>query len=329
MQIISKGRCLDLGVPRIMGILNVTPDSFSDGGLHNTPEKALDHAARMLSEGADIIDIGGESTRPRSRAPELQEELDRVIPAVEAVVSRLDTLISVDTSRPEVISAAVNAGAHIWNDIRALRLPGACSCAARLGIPVILMHMQGTPRTMQQAPHYQDVVREVACFLLKRAEAAMQVGVRREQLILDPGFGFGKSVQDNFKLLSHLDELCDLGFPVLAGLSRKSMLGAVCGLKLPGQRTTASVAAHLISVMKGARIVRVHDVRATWEALKVFRALDIKETVTPAATAGTHSYACAAGDTPAEAAIPESPDTAAQKAAEAPQGVSTAAASEK
>lgn len=302
MQIISKERCLDLTVPRIMGILNVTPDSFSDGGLHHTPKKALDYAARMLSEGADIIDIGGESTRPGAQPPGLQEELDRVIPVVEAVASQLDTMISVDTSRDEVITEAVKAGAHIWNDIRALSLPGACGCAATLDIPVILMHMQGSPRTMQQAPHYHDVVREVACFLLKRAEAAMKAGVRRQHIILDPGFGFGKSVQDNFRLLNHLEDLCDLGFPLLAGISRKSMLGTVCGIVRPEQRTTASVAAHIICVMKGASIVRVHDVRATREALAVFRALDTHGADFAADTPAAPAQAAPAADTASSAA---------------------------
>ena len=268
-----NGRTLSLATPRIMGILNVTPDSFSDGGLWNDPDRAFAHALKMLGEGADIIDIGGESTRPGAREVSEQEELDRVIPAVEKIWRETGCWISVDTSRPEVIREAVKAGASVWNDIRALGLEGAVSAAAALDVPVILMHMQGKPRTMQQAPHYDDVVSEVKEFLLSRATCCLDAGVRRERIMLDPGFGFGKSAEDNYTLLGHLEELCALGYPLLSALSRKSMLGAATGVKDPKERVSASVAGHLISVMKGACMVRAHDVAATKQALDVYAAM--------------------------------------------------------
>lgn len=278
MQITARGKVLNLNQPAIMGILNVTPDSFSDGGRYNTLSKALEHAETMVREGAVIIDIGGESTRPGAAAVSVEEEIARVVPVVRALSAELDVMISVDTSQPQVMSEAYRAGAHIWNDIRALRLPHALETAASLNIPVILMHMQGQPRTMQQAPHYDDTVREVKDFLLQRAEAALQAGVKKENIILDPGFGFGKSVADNFILLNDLEQLCALGYPLLSALSRKSMLKAACGIESAQERVIPSVAGHLISVMKGASIVRVHDVRQTREALDVFNAMrDPKE----------------------------------------------------
>ncbi|MBO6259145.1 MAG: dihydropteroate synthase [Succinivibrio sp.] len=272
MKIAAFGRELSLDSPKIMGILNVTPDSFSDGGRYNTTDKALDHAAVMVEEGASIIDIGGESTRPGAAEVSLDEELSRVVPVVETISCRLDVMISVDTSQPEVMKSAVEAGAHIINDIRALSVDGALSTVADLNCPVILMHMQGKPRTMQIAPHYTDVVAEVRKFLLNRAEACLTAGIRKENLILDPGFGFGKSVEDNYRLLAHLEELVDTGYPVLSALSRKSMIGAACGISQADLRVTGSVAGALISVMKGACLVRVHDVAQTREALDVYRA---------------------------------------------------------
>lgn len=273
MHITSRGRTLDLTTPKIMGILNVTPDSFSDGGRFNTMDNALRHAGEMLREGAAIIDVGGESTRPGAAEVSLEEELERVVPVVEKISQNLDVMISVDTSQPRVMEEAVKAGAHIWNDIRALRLEGAEHKAAELNIPVILMHMQGKPRTMQQAPHYENVVTEVRDFLLERAESAMKAGVLKENIILDPGFGFGKSVEDNFRLLNHLEDLCDLGYPLLSALSRKSMLGAATGITVASERVVSSVAGHLISVMKGASLIRVHDVKESFEALRVFDAM--------------------------------------------------------
>ena len=272
MKIAAFGRELSLDSPKIMGILNVTPDSFSDGGRYNTTDKALDHAAVMVEEGASIIDIGGESTRPGAAEVSLDEELSRVVPVVETISCRLDVMISVDTSQPEVMKSAVEAGAHIINDIRALSVDGALSTVADLNCPVILMHMQGKPRTMQIAPHYTDVVAEVRKFLLNRAEACLTAGIRKENLILDPGFGFGKSVEDHYRLLAHLEELVDTGYPVLSALSRKSMIGAACGISQADLRVTGSVAGALISVMKGACLVRVHDVAQTREALDVYRA---------------------------------------------------------
>lgn len=273
MHITSRGRTLDLTTPKIMGILNVTPDSFSDGGRFNTMDNALRHAGEMLREGAAIIDVGGESTRPGAAEVSLEEELERVVPVVEKISQNLDVMISVDTSQPRVMEEAVKAGAHIWNDIRALRLEGAEHKAAELNIPVILMHMQGKPRTMQQAPHYENVVTEVRDFLLERAESAMKAGVLKENIILDPGFGFGKSVEDNFRLLNHLEDLCALGYPLLSALSRKSMLGAATGITVASERVVSSVAGHLISVMKGASLIRVHDVKESFEALRVFDAM--------------------------------------------------------
>lgn len=272
MKITAFGRELSLDTPQIMGILNVTPDSFSDGGRYNTTNKALDHAADMVRDGAAIIDIGGESTRPGAAEVSLDEELSRVIPAVEAIAKQLDVMISVDTSQPEVMRKAVEAGAHIINDIRALSVEGALNTVTALACPVILMHMQGQPRTMQIAPHYDDVVQEVKDFLLEKAQLCISGGIKKENLIFDPGFGFGKSVTDNYTLLSHLDELVKTGYPVLSALSRKSMIGAACSIQQADQRIAGSVAGALISVMKGACLVRVHDVAQTREALDVFRA---------------------------------------------------------
>jgi len=262
---------LDLGRPQLMGILNVTPDSFSDGGRHLAPGAALAHARRLLEEGAAIIDVGGESTRPGAQPVALQEELERVVPVVEALAAE-GLLVSVDTRHTEVMRAALRAGASMVNDIEALRAPGALEVCAASDAAVCLMHMQGDPQTMQDDPRYQDVGTEVAGFLAARAEAARAAGIVAERICLDPGFGFGKTVAHNLSLLRALPQLAALGYPVLAGLSRKSVLGAVTG-KGTDDRVHASVAAALLAVQHGARILRVHDVAATRNALAVWNAV--------------------------------------------------------
>lgn len=257
--------------PSVMGIINVTPDSFSDGGLFFDTGRAVEHGLRLAEEGADILDIGGESTRPGAAAVSVDEELARVIPVIEGLRSRVDTPISIDTSRPAVMHAAVAAGARMINDIRALRASGALEAAAACGVPVCLMHMQGEPGTMQVDPHYDDVVKEVAEFLEERAEAALAAGIARADVIVDPGFGFGKTLAHNLELLRHLDRIAPAGMPVLAGLSRKSMIVRILGHE-PPDRVPASIALALYAVLKGAAIIRVHDVRQTVEALAAWRA---------------------------------------------------------
>jgi len=266
------GRKLDLSRTAIMGILNVTPDSFSDGGIFLARDAAVTHALLMVEEGADIIDVGGESTRPGAQAVSVQEELDRVIPVIEAIASAVPVPISIDTSKPEVMRAAVAAGAGLINDVRALRATDALKTAAALGVPVCLMHMQGEPRSMQHHPVYTDVVVEVRDFLQERIEACIAAGIPRQRMLVDPGFGFGKTVEHNLDLLRRLGELRALGMPILAGLSRKSMIGALFGLPVE-QRLHASVALALIAVQNGATILRVHDVRATREAIRMFEAV--------------------------------------------------------
>lgn len=258
--------------PRIMGILNTTPDSFSDGGEWVNPDRALAHALDMVEQGADIIDIGGESTRPGAAPVSEQEELDRVVPLVERLAGETSTAISVDTSKPGVMRAAVAAGAGMINDVFALQVDGAIDTAAYLGVPVCLMHMQGEPRTMQSEPRYEDVVREVGDFLLARAMACRDAGVAAADIVIDPGFGFGKTLEHNLALLRDLGRFTELGYPVLAGLSRKSMLGTITGREA-GDRVAASVAAALLAAHNGASIVRVHDVAETADALKVLTAL--------------------------------------------------------
>ncbi|HEY8555607.1 MAG TPA: dihydropteroate synthase [Burkholderiales bacterium] len=267
-----NGRALDLSRTVIMGILNVTPDSFSDGGAYATRDAALAHARAMVEQGADIIDIGGESTRPGAREVPVEEELARVVPVVEACARELPVPLSVDTSKPEVMRAAVAAGAGFINDVRALRLPGALEAAAALKVPVCLMHMQGEPATMQLDPRYGDVVGEVCDFLAARIEAAVAAGIPRERLVVDPGFGFGKTVEHNLTLLRRLAELEALGCPILAGLSRKSIIGKLRGQSVE-RRLHASVALALIAVANGARIVRVHDVEATAQAVRMYEAV--------------------------------------------------------
>jgi dihydropteroate synthase len=255
-----------------MGVLNVTPDSFSDGGRHLDLDDALRRGERMAADGADIIDIGGESTRPGAREVSAAEETDRVVPVIEALVGRLAVPVSVDTSKPEVISAAAAAGAGMINDVRALRLAGAMEAAVGAGVPVCLMHMQGTPRSMQQAPAYRDVVAEVSGFLQARARACEEAGIPRDRLILDPGFGFGKTLEHNLALLAGLPRLCALGFPILVGISRKSMLGQLTGREV-GDRLAGSLAAAVLAAERGARVIRVHDPAETRDALRVVEAV--------------------------------------------------------
>lgn len=259
-------RSLDLSVPRVMGIVNATPDSFSDGGSY-CPK---DHALRLIEAGADIVDIGGESTKPGSEPVSLTEELERVLPVVEALQGS-PALISIDTSKPEVMKQALLLGAHAINDVKALGEPGAMEVVAQAQAGVCLMHMRGTPSTMQRHTTYDDVVTEVESFLLERARACEQIGILKERIVLDYGFGFGKTVADNFKLLAHTHRFVQSEYPLLVGLSRKSSLGAVTGRETQ-DRVVASVAGALIAVERGASIVRVHDVHETVDALKVWMA---------------------------------------------------------
>ncbi len=264
---------LDLDAVQVMGILNVTPDSFSDGGRHNALDAALRHAERMIKAGASLIDVGGESTRPGAAVVAEQEELDRVVPVVEALVKEFDALVSVDTSSPAVITASAQAGAGLINDVRALEKDGALQAAAATGLPVCLMHMQGQPQTMQHDPSYGNLLREVSGYLLGRVEACLQAGIGKEKIILDPGYGFGKSLEHNCSLIKHLKDISDLGYPLLTGTSRKSMLGAITGKEVPAERVVASVASALICAQQGAWILRVHDVEETIDALKVYQAV--------------------------------------------------------
>lgn len=251
-----------------MGILNVTPDSFSDGGKFDTLDNALTQAKRMIEAGVTIIDIGGESTRPGAPDVALEEELQRVIPVITAIRQHSDVWISIDTSKAEVMRQAILAGADIINDVRALQEPGALEVAAQAGLPICLMHMQGQPRTMQANPHYEDLVKEVGEFLQERIEACEKVGIQREQLILDPGFGFGKTLEHNYHMLAHLEEFHQFGLPILAGMSRKSMLFKLLD-KAPAECVAASVSCATIAAMKGAQIIRVHDFEQTLDAMKI------------------------------------------------------------
>ncbi|MNS09131.1 Dihydropteroate synthase [compost metagenome] len=268
MQLISKGRSLSLERPHVMGILNVTPDSFSDGGRFKQLELALAHARQMMEEGATLIDIGGESTRPGAPDVSEQEELDRVIPVVERMVQELDVMISLDTSKAAVMRAGCAAGAHLINDVRALLEPGALAAAAEADVPVCLMHMQGQPRTMQSEPHYDDLLGEVRAFFDERIAACLDAGIPRQHLLLDPGYGFGKTVAHNYQLLAEQQKLLDYGLPLLVGMSRKSMIGNLLGRPVD-ERLAGSLACALIGLQHGARIIRVHDVRATMDALRV------------------------------------------------------------
>ncbi|WP_436894089.1 dihydropteroate synthase [Siccibacter turicensis] len=271
MKLFAQGTSLDLSHPHVMGILNVTPDSFSDGGQHNTLIEAVKHANAMLNAGATIIDVGGESTRPGAAEVSVDEELSRVVPVVEALAQRFETWISVDTSRPEVIRETARAGAHIINDIRSLQMPGALEAAAETGLPVCLMHMQGQPGSMQDAPHYENVFADVDRFFSEQIARCEAAGIAKEKLLLDPGFGFGKNLTHNYQLLARLSEFHHFGLPLLVGMSRKSMVGQLLNVG-PADRLSGSLACAVIAAMQGAQIIRVHDVKETVEAVRVVEA---------------------------------------------------------
>ena len=272
MLLTCGNHTLDLTIPVVMGVVNVTPDSFSDGGLYLDPEDAIRQARRMAAEGARIIDVGGESTRPGAEPVDIGEELERVIPVVEALVAEIDLPISVDTSKPDVMRAAIAAGASMINDVLALQEPGALDSVAGSSVAVCLMHMQGKPRTMQAAPRYDDVVRDVHHFLVERVRACEIDGMDRSRLVVDPGFGFGKTLEHNLALLAALGEFSRDGLPVLAGLSRKSMIGQLTG-RPAGERLAGSVALAALAVEHGAAIVRAHDVAQTVDAVRIAAAL--------------------------------------------------------
>lgn len=272
MQFMAGTEMIDLDHPVVMGVLNVTPDSFSDGGEFLSVEKAIARAEEMIEEGAGILDIGGESTRPGSTEVAIQEELARVLPVIENIAARFDTPVSIDTSKPEVMSVAVAAGATIINDIYALQRPGALEAAASTNAAICLMHMQGTPSTMQQNPRYECLVGEIAAFLASRLDACESAGIRRERVLIDPGFGFGKDDRHNLELLAMLDQFTDLGVPMLVGLSRKRTLRLLTGRTAEGL-SAAGVAAAVIAVEKGASVVRTHDVAKTVDALRLVTAV--------------------------------------------------------
>ena len=265
---------LDLSVPHVMGILNVTPDSFSDGGKHNGKAQAIAHAQQMIADGATVIDVGGESTRPGASVVEVEEEIRRVVPVVEAL-AELDVVISIDTSQPEVIQAAVAAGAHIWNDVRALTRPNALETAAKLNIPVIIMHMRGEPTTMNGLDQYDNVTLDVMTELSQRVSDALKAGVKAENIMIDPGFGFAKNAKQNLKLLKEFHQLNQLGYPILSALSRKRFIGEALGGADAGQRAVGSVVGHLLSIQQGACMVRAHDVKAMSDAIKVWQAMNM------------------------------------------------------
>jgi dihydropteroate synthase len=264
---------LDLAQPHVMGILNVTPDSFSDGGKHNSQKQAVAYALQMIADGATVIDIGGESTRPGALVVEVEEEIRRVVPVVEELAQH-NVIISIDTSQPEVMRKAVQAGAHIWNDVRALTRPNALITAAELDIPVIIMHMRGEPTTMNNLNQYSDVTHDVMGELQQRVNAALAVGIKSENIMIDPGFGFAKNAQQNLKLLQEFHVLTSLGYPILSALSRKRFIGEVLDESNAQNRVVGSVAAHLLSIQQGACMVRVHDVKATSDAIKIWQAMN-------------------------------------------------------
>lgn len=269
-------RFLDLTRPQVMGILNVTPDSFSDGGRFAQVDAALRHAASMVAAGATLLDVGGESTRPGARSVSPAEELARVAPVVEAIARELDVIVSVDTSTPVVIREAARLGAGLINDVRALRREGALAAVADSGLPVCLMHMRGEPGSMQQQAHYADIVADVRAFLVERMAACLAAGIAVERVILDPGFGFAKTLEHNLSLFKHLSSLHDLGRPLLVGVSRKSMLGKVLGREID-QRLAGSLALAALAVARGARILRVHDVAETVDVLRMLAAVEAAE----------------------------------------------------
>ncbi|MCG7536867.1 dihydropteroate synthase [Pseudoalteromonas sp. OOF1S-7] len=269
---LPRGRTLDLSTPQIMGIVNVTPDSFSDGGKYSRADSAVKHGLSLLSQGASMLDIGGESTRPGAPDVSLEQELERVIPAIEGLRAQSDCIISVDTSKAEVMMAAIEAGADMINDVRALQEPGALDIAARYDdVPVCLMHMQGQPRTMQLEPSYQNLFKDIHAFFESRITRCTEVGIARERLILDPGFGFGKTLEHNFSLLGQLSYFAELKLPILAGLSRKSMFGKLLN-RDTDERLAASLGGALLCAQQGAQILRVHDVQETNDVLRVWRA---------------------------------------------------------
>ena len=276
------GRALAARRPLVCGILNVTPDSFSDGGRFADLDRAVAHGRALAAEGADLIDIGGESTRPGARPPTLAEELDRVVPVVGALARHVPVPLSVDTSRPEVMGAAVAAGAGMINDVRALRAPGALEAAAELGVPVCLMHMQRSPESMQADPRYRDVVAEVCAFLAERKRACLAAGIPPEHIVVDPGFGFGKTLSHNVALLASLDGLSALGASIMVGLSRKSMLGQLTG-RAVGDRLPGSLAAAVLAAQRGADVLRVHDVAATRDVLAILGAVGERTPLPPTA----------------------------------------------
>ncbi len=262
---------LNLSRPQVMGILNVTLDSFSDGGRYNQLNKALLHANELISAGAAIIDVGGESTRPGAVEVSEDEEIERIVPIVEALARRFDILISVDTSKAKVMHEAIIAGVHIINDIRSLQEPGALAIAAKSGLTICLMHMQGQPRTMQQSPHYNNLIADLNIFFKHHIKRCHDVGIKNKQLLLDPGFGFGKNLAHNYELLARLSEFHHFGLPLMVGMSRKSMIGQLLHVK-PDQRIIGSVACAVIAAMHGAQIIRVHDVKETVEAMRIVEA---------------------------------------------------------
>ncbi len=267
------GKMLDLGPPQVMGILNVTPDSFSDGGDFVSIDLALNHARQMQHDGAALIDIGGESTRPGAKDVSEQQELDRVVPVIEALVAELSIPLSIDTSKAVVMREAVAAGAGMINDVMALRGEGVRDVVSKLSVPVCLMHMQGKPRTMQQEPAYHNVVGDIKSFFMQEVSACECAGISRDRLLLDPGFGFGKTLQHNLELLRELNAFAELDMPLLVGISRKSMIGALLGDVPADQRLFGSLAAAVLAAERGASIIRVHDVRATVDAMKVVGAV--------------------------------------------------------
>lgn len=277
---IKKLKCghkeINLAQPQVMGVLNVTPDSFSDGGKFIKPEQAILHAQVMVTAGAAIVDIGGESTRPGADEVSVEDEITRVVPVIEALVGEISVPVSVDTSKPEVMLAAVEAGASMINDVRALREPGALEAAVEANVPVCLMHMQGQPRTMQSNPQYNDVAGDIIDFFHQRIDAALNAGVTEDNIILDPGFGFGKTTEHNYTMLREFKRFTEMGFPLLAGLSRKSMIAAILDNPVE-DRMPASIALAVLVVEQGANIIRVHDVKETVDALKMLEAMQSLE----------------------------------------------------
>ncbi|MBI0096460.1 dihydropteroate synthase [Gilliamella apicola] len=272
MEIRFKNQIMDLSFPQVMGIVNMTPDSFSDGGNYNNLDDAMRRVDSMIQSGATFIDVGGESTRPGAAEVSVEEELDRVIPLVEKIARYFDVWISVDTSKPQVMTESAKAGAHLINDIRALTEPDAIEAAAKTQLPVCIMHMQGDPKTMQNAPHYQqDIYQEVDQFFTQHINRCVNAGIEREKIILDPGFGFGKTLQHNYRLLAKLNNFHHFGLPLLVGMSRKSMIGQVLNVA-PQERMIGSVSCAVIAAMQGAQIIRVHDVKETFDALRIVQA---------------------------------------------------------